>query len=1215
MNADEDLDDIESRLYSHVYHGTSDPSDENNADLNETDNSVAWKKRYFSQRPPRNYLQTPFAITNLTINNIQDNVLHNQPSDIHSNLIHSNDGLGSFERDDTSPYNACLTPDKQNRKNKKRKLRTNDNALPHERNQATENNDCAIREDNNVPSSAECSNKIIENSVLKNTLPTEDINIAKNSANNNSDSNWEATNNRSQNISTCTSIFAMDILNGPTKQRDSEFIFYDQREIIQLRKPPEYCRTENNPSPNKSVNDSNENAVTPNRQEVVVYENSLDSNNSTAEKRKKKKKAKKPPTILTRQEVINEVSKRLQLNSKQTARVPPETEVTHTRFDVDEEVIFVPPPPVEVINLEDSFEKNQLDSPTKDSPHIENPDATLSNDFLDNSNIETNSTNFNFSLHGSEFRDGQSDVVPMQKSTEYCETESSCSTNEHHSKNFSNTVKTIVFDEVEFPKEDIFSGKNLESFSSFITPKRKCSMSKESEQPSSSTNDKVDFDYSSDSSSSESDYGGKVNKKTNNLPHLSSIVPVTVLSKPVVNIDEEQTMRMTSRTLPFDYPNESDISLNVLEDNCPTSTPIKPKKKKKPSTEPSTKDPEKTLNDSESEKPKKKKKKRTSMTENSDVTIEQTTNTDSQSTTLNVEEENSKNKKKKRQNSDVNATIEPTEVNHENSISDFINNLQLTTDLSRNIGMETNRRSKPSDSNDDKDADNKKKKPIKNTPITTTSIKPQCVVESSANEVEEEPIVIIADDSLDDHIVLSSDSESDIAIFDDVGNDLSFNYSTDEAKHQDNLSSIASRFDVATIQNQQSDDPQKWLISHKDRMILLNMKTGPRCRRCRQQGHFGLKCPDKPFPKPCILCGSLSHQEPRCPNKMCLQCGNPGSYSTTYCNSCFKFRNLLCNICRMYGHVQKFCPDLWRRYHKTKIGPIVPSSETVKSKEQLWCSGCAKQGHLEHECLRHIREFPPTTPFVMSYVDVLNSPQNANCSMELESDSAPISSPSVNVSNVMISPQLSDNSFHLSPNNGEDLANSGANMTIHVPNDSASTNLFLQMMVNFNNQPNTQCDARSHRYKNVDLSNMNEVKNFIMSRPLREVYNFISDEMYSIKTCNVDLNVLRAKLNKYNNIRKRKAQLPPNINKEANFWYRTINMYLFGFKQMKDGGLHVRYLRNFLIKSKNNPIIPEAMRMALFCAYSYIFATTPHPQINYKSLMNAPYKNKLQKRR
>lgn len=58
---------------------------------------------------------------------------------------------------------------------------------------------------------------------------------------------------------------------------------------------------------------------------------------------------------------------------------------------------------------------------------------------------------------------------------------------------------------------------------------------------------------------------------------------------------------------------------------------------------------------------------------------------------------------------------------------------------------------------------------------------------------------------------------------------------------------------------------------------------------------------------------------------------------------------------------------------QTQEGSMVVSQEPqLKSRDQLWCSGCAGQGHLEHECNYYNREYPPSNPCIISYEDVLN---------------------------------------------------------------------------------------------------------------------------------------------------------------------------------------------------------------------------------------------------
>jgi hypothetical protein len=86
---------------------------------------------------------------------------------------------------------------------------------------------------------------------------------------------------------------------------------------------------------------------------------------------------------------------------------------------------------------------------------LSTPDSA-SNDFINSSGIELNKEKFNFSLHGSDFH---SDFLKPANRNETCETESSSSTTD---VNTVNVINSSVFNEIEFPKDDIFSENNLE---------------------------------------------------------------------------------------------------------------------------------------------------------------------------------------------------------------------------------------------------------------------------------------------------------------------------------------------------------------------------------------------------------------------------------------------------------------------------------------------------------------------------------------------------------------------------------------------------------------------------------------------------------------------------------------------------------------------------------------------------------------------------------
>lgn len=230
--------------------------------------------------------------------------------------------------------------------------------------------------------------------------------------------------------------------------------------------------------------------------------------------------------------------------------------VTDDDDDDDDAVIFIPPPPPIIINIEEEEERNEHVGESSNTNNEEDEKCTSpqvvlnkftneniellntpesSNDFLENSTIANNSTNFNFGLHGSDFNTSvQADFArPSNPShqADFCETESSTASTNDHSGEFNNSVKTIVFDEVEFPKEDIFAEKNLNTFGSLITPKRN-SLSKNldkaevTESCEQQTQTSQVGNYTSSSSESNAEVSKSLNKTiTKKLPNLSPMPP------------------------------------------------------------------------------------------------------------------------------------------------------------------------------------------------------------------------------------------------------------------------------------------------------------------------------------------------------------------------------------------------------------------------------------------------------------------------------------------------------------------------------------------------------------------------------------------------------------------------------------------------------------------------------------------------------------------
>lgn len=219
---------------------------------------------------------------------------------------------------------------------------------------------------------------------------------------------------------------------------------------------------------------------------------------------------------------------------------PPTEGQTDSLMSNSDDVIFVEPVevPCVVINLDEESEVNAnsekehvFNSPqTVKQIHQERnellhtPDST-SNDFINTCGVDLDKTKFNFELHGTDFR---SDDLSKNKLNESCETESGSSTTTD--LNIPMIIKTAVFSEVDFPRNDLFDENNLENFGKFITPLRQ-NIAKNAAIVQSSPICKslpASNTYSSDSSSSESDFDEDTTKQSTNqkkLPDLSPMHP------------------------------------------------------------------------------------------------------------------------------------------------------------------------------------------------------------------------------------------------------------------------------------------------------------------------------------------------------------------------------------------------------------------------------------------------------------------------------------------------------------------------------------------------------------------------------------------------------------------------------------------------------------------------------------------------------------------
>jgi len=239
-----------------------------------------------------------------------------------------------------------------------------------------------------------------------------------------------------------------------------------------------------------------------------------------------------------------------------------------------DEVIYVEPPPVPIVNIDDVSDSDEdaVSENTQNQSYPEHEEA--SNDFLEPT---ANSENFNFSLHGSEFQDSEF-VRPANPQDHYDTESSTTSTSEFNRDSaHNNSVKTITFNEVDFPREDLFQESDLEKFGDMITPSRNPNLENSGKNEDESSKGQVIASVSrneaaSGSSSSESDYEPAA--KDQNLPDLC---PMEVSEKNRKTPKKGQEVNEEDNTTPS--KKKSKHKADALD--CSASGKKKSKRKKK----------------------------------------------------------------------------------------------------------------------------------------------------------------------------------------------------------------------------------------------------------------------------------------------------------------------------------------------------------------------------------------------------------------------------------------------------------------------------------------------------------------------------------------------------------------------------------------------------------------------------------------------------------
>ncbi|XP_050344805.1 uncharacterized protein LOC126769887 [Nymphalis io] len=182
-------------------------------------------------------------------------------------------------------------------------------------------------------------------------------------------------------------------------------------------------------------------------------------------------------------------------------------------------------------------------------------------------------------------------------------------------------------------------------------------------------------------------------------------------------------------------------------------------------------------------------------------------------------------------------------------------------------------------------------------------------------------------------------------------------------------------FNHREIQKNMSRDKSLWVIDPKDRMPSMS-KRKTTCNYCNRAGHRDDTCRMKP--PICFMCGSAGHFEPRCPRKICVNCGSPNHSYFTMCRNCCNWGSIKCAECGQNGHPSSHCPDIWRRYHNTiSLDTPLVENRQLKAYHQMFCSGCTRSGHLIHTCRVTLpfSGLPINSPYVAVYRPVYSQIQ------------------------------------------------------------------------------------------------------------------------------------------------------------------------------------------------------------------------------------------------
>lgn len=317
-------------------------------------------------------------------------------------------------------------------------------------------------------------------------------------------------------------------------------------------------------------------------------------------------------------------------------------------------------------------------------------------------------------------------------------------------------------------------------------------------------------------------------------------------------------------------------------------------------------------------------------------------------------------------------------------------------------------------------------------------------------------------------------------------------------------------------------------------------------------------------------------------------------------------------------------------FFQTEEGPLVrPRGLPMKEVKDLYCSGCAKQGHLEYTCDYYNRTHPPSTPVICEFKDVYNKERRPNKTGPMQEPQqaqhtlvVPDREQPQHVHEPQFTHEPESNDFNFIQNSQKLQNQANPNVFVPVMQPLANINFmpylrpnsaFINMQQNFPqlNQPmynvplSPYQQNASHSQQNP-RRDFNTSHNFIaLNTQQQPVQNRLGPKEHTLPSKAVTLRfLLENNLNRLKGI-KRTIRAPQKLQKTIrNLEHRLqrvhpddrsyeglrvhlvkqqkfVNMLLYGFFGFKDGTKHLRNLSDhfFYLTSiyDMETVIPEAM--------------------------------------